>query len=231
MKSERKIDMEGVSMKDYSLNLEDSKIFVLNYTVKDNQITVHFANGKNYVIPYTTANEVKLLKKMKTQVLQSDEFMNQQKKRLSISRIWIIFSVGLLVPNVILLANGTSVVPIINGLSVILLTFDIGYRIYSIIDSKRNIKDINKNKMLLKNEEKLNEKITENHNILANTNEKIKAMAHSTPESQPVFTLNSIDKIKYEELQQILENIDREEEFDFDYFRESEEKPLVLKKK
>jgi len=70
-------------MKDYSLNLEDSKTFVLNYTVKDNQITVNLANGENYVIPYTAENEVKLLKRMKTQVLQSDEFMSKQEKRFS----------------------------------------------------------------------------------------------------------------------------------------------------
>lgn len=218
-------------MKDYSLNLEDSKTFVLNYTVKDNQIAVNLANGENYVIPYTTENEVKLLKRMKTQVLQSDEFMSKQEKRFSRSWKWAIWSVSMFALNVITLASGNSVLPIASGMCASWFVFDIGYRIYSMVDSKRNIKDINKNKMLLNNEERLNEKVRENHNILAHTDEKTKKIVHSTPGDQPVFTLNSIDEIKYEELKQILENIDREEEFGFDYSSESNGKSLVLKKK
>lgn len=218
-------------MKDYSLNLEDSKTFVLNYTVKDNQITVNLANGENYVIPYTAENEVKLLKRMKTQVLQSDEFMNKQEKRFSKSRKLAIWGVPMLALNVIASASDISAVSIVSGMWASWFVFDIGYRIYSMIDSKRNIKDINKNKMLLNNEERLNEKVKENHNVLAHTDEKTKKMVHSTPVDQPVFTLNSIDKIKYEELKQILENIDREEEFGFDCSSESDEKSLVLKKK
>jgi len=218
-------------MKDYSLNLEDSKTFVLNYTVKDNQITVNLANGENYVIPYTAENEVKLLKRMKTQVLQSDEFMSKQEKRFSKSWKLAIWGVSMLALNVIASASDISAVSIVSGMWASWFVFDIGYRIYSMIDSKRNIKDINKNKMLLNNEERLNEKVKENHNVLAHTDEKTKKMVHSTPVDQPVFTLNSIDKIKYEELKQILENIDREEEFGFDYSSESDEKSLVLKKK
>lgn len=218
-------------MKDYSLNLEDSKTFVLNYTVKDNQITVNLANGENYVIPYTAENEVKLLKRMKTQVLQSDEFMSKQEKRFSKSWKLAIWGVPMLALNVIASASDISAVSIVSGMWASWFVFDIGYRIYSMIDSKRNIKDINKNKMLLNNEERLNEKVKENHNVLAHTDEKTKKMVHSTPVDQPVFTLNSIDKIKYEELKQILENIDREEEFGFDCSSESDEKSLVLKKK
>ena len=175
-------------MKDYSLNLEDSKTFVLNYTVKDNQITVNLANGENYVILYTAENKVKLLKRMKTQVLQSDEFMSKQEKRFSKSWKWAICGVSMLALNVIALASGTSAVPIGSGMCASWFVFDIGYRIYSMIDSKRNIKDINKNKMLLNNEERLNEKVKENHNVLAHTDEKTKKMVHSTPVDQPVFT-------------------------------------------
>ena len=139
-------------MKDYSLNLEDSKPFVLNYTVKDNQITVNLANGENYVIPYTAENEVKLLKRMKTQVLQSDEFMSKQEKRFSKSWKLAIWGVSMLALNVIASASGISAVSIVSGMWASWFVFDIGYRIYSMIDSKRNIKDINKNKMLLNNE-------------------------------------------------------------------------------
>lgn len=222
-------------MKDYSLNLEDSKTFVLNYTIKGNEITVNLANGENYVIPYTTENEVKLLERMKIQVLQSDQFMIKQEKRFSKSWKWAIWDVSILALNVfsiITFASRYNVLPTEgSGMCISWFVFDVAYRINSMIDSKKNINDINKNRMLLNNEERLNEKVKENYNILAHTDKKTKEIVHSTPVDQPVFTLNSIDKIKYEELKQILKNIDREEKFGFDYSSESNEKSLVLKKK
>ena len=222
-------------MKDYSLNLEDSKTFVLNYTIKGNEITVNLANGENYVIPYTTENEVKLLEKMKIQVLQSEQFMIKQEKRFSKSWKWAIWDVSILALNVFSVITFASRYNVLltkgGGMCVSWFVFDIAYRINSMIDSKKNIKDINKNRMLLNNEERQNEKVKENYNILAHTDKKTKEIVHSIPVDQPVFTLNSIDKIKYEELKQILKNIDREEKFGFDYSSESNEKSLVLKKK
>ena len=52
-------------MRDYSLNLEDSKTFVLNYTIKGNQIIVNLAKGENFIIPYTQENQKKLLEIMR----------------------------------------------------------------------------------------------------------------------------------------------------------------------
>ncbi len=219
-------------MKDYSLNLEASKTFILNYIVKDNQIIVNLANGENYVIPYTIRNEKKILKRMKAQVLQSDEFISKQEERFSKSWKWVLFSLYVLdICFGVLIGN--SVAPIISVVCAICgsgFLFNLGYRIYSMIDSKRNIKDVKKNKMLLDNEKRLNKKVKENYNVLANIDEKTRELIHSTPANQPVFTLNSIDKIKYKTLKQILENIDREEEFVFDYSSESD-KVLNLKKK
>lgn len=188
-------------MKDYSLNLEDSKTFVLNYIVINNQIMVRFANGEGYFIPYNAENEVKLLKRMKTQVLQSDEFMNKQEKRFSRSWKWAILSASIIALDIISLASGNSAVPVLSGICASWFVFEI----YNMVDSKRNIKDINKNKMLLNNEERLNEKVKENYNVLAYTDRETKEIVHSTPIDQPVFTLNSIDKIKYEELKRILD--------------------------
>lgn len=220
--------LEGAFMKDYSLDSEDSKTFVLNYIVKDNQIIVHFADKKNYVIPYTIENEAKLLNKMKTQVLQSNQFIEQQEERFSKLRAITAMLFGTTLPLVSTFASGIS---IISGIVVVLSVLCIGCNICNMIDIKRNIKDINKNKLLLNNEERLNEKVKKNPNVLANSKGKVKKMVHSTPVDQPVFTLNSIDKIRYEELRQILENIDREEEFGFDYSSEVEKKTLILKKK
>ena len=85
--------------------------------------------------------------------------------------------------------------------------------------------------MFLNNEELLNQKVKSNQNIISNTNTKIKELVASTPEDAQVFSLNTIDKIKYEDLKTIIENIKRDELFGFEYSSTEEEKPIVLTKK
>ena len=85
--------------------------------------------------------------------------------------------------------------------------------------------------MFLNNEELLNVKVKSYQNILSNTNTKTKELVTSTPEDARVFSLNTIDKIKCSELNTILENIQRDEQFGFEYLSNKEEKPVVLTKK
>ena len=218
-------------MKDYSLNFEDSKTFILNYRVEDNQIIVNLASGENYVIPYTLENGKNLLERMKTQVLSSSEFETKQEKRFSSAWKWAIWSGTMLAFNAIMLATGNTAVPVVSGICAGWFVFDTTYRIYSMVDSKRKIKDINKNRMFLNNEELLNQKVKSNQNILSDTDKKTKELVSTTPEDKPVFSLNNMDEIRYEELKKILENIKRDEQFGFDYSSAQEEKPMVLTKK
>lgn len=218
-------------MKDYSLNYEDSKTFILNYKIEDNQIIVNLASGEEYIIPYSLENEKKLLEQMKEQVIDSDVFKSKQEKRFSVAWKWAIWSGAMLVFNAVALATGSSSLPIVNGICAGWFVFDTTYRVYSMIDSKKKIKDVNKNRMFLNNEELLNEKVKSNQNILSNTNTKTKELVASTPEDAQVFSLNTMDKIKYQELKTILENIKRDEQFGFEYSSTEEEKPMVLTKK
>ena len=218
-------------MKDYSLNYEDSKTFILNYKIEDNQIIVNLASGEEYIIPYSLENEKKLLEQMKEQVIDSDVFKSKQEKRFSVAWKWAIWSGAMLVFNAVVLATGSSSLPIVNGICAGWFVFDTTYRVYSMIDSKKKIKDVNKNRMFLNNEELLNEKVKSNQNILSNTNTKTKELVASTPEDAQVFSLNTMDKIKYQELKTILENIKRDEQFGFEYSSTEEEKPMVLTKK
>lgn len=218
-------------MKDYSLNYEDSKTFILNYKIEDNQIIVNLACKKERIIPYSLVNEKELLKLMKEQVLDSKAFKSKQEKRFSASWKYAIWSGVMLVFNAVMLATGSSSLPIAHGLCAGYFIFDATYRVYSMIDSKKKIKDVNKNIMFLNNEELLNRKVKSNQNILSNTNTKIKELVASTPEDAQVFSLNTIDKIKYEDLKTIIENIKRDEQFGFEYSSTEEEKPIVLTKK
>ncbi len=99
------------------------------------------------------------------------------------------------------------------------------------ISSKLKIRDIEKNKMFIENEEILKDNTKINQNALVNVSKKTQELVASTPEEKPIFTLNSIDKISYKDLKQILENIKREQRFGFDYSESQEEKPMVLSRK
>lgn len=218
-------------MKDYSLNYDDSKTFILNYKIEYNRIIVNLASGEEYIISYLSENEKKLLEKMKEQVLDSDLFKSKQEKRFSLAWKLAIWNGTMLVFNTVLLATRSSSLPIVNGICAGWFVFDTIYRVYSMVDSKKKIKDVNKNRMFLNNEELLNEKIKLNQNILSNTNTKIKELVASTPKDTQVFSLNTMDKIKYQELKTILENIKRDEQFGFEYSSAEEEKTMVLTKK
>ena len=218
-------------MKNYSLNYEDSKTFILNYKIEDNQIIVNLASGEEYVIPYSLENEKNLLNRMKEQVLNSVEFECEQKRRFSAAWKWTIFSSAMLALNAVSLATGNSLTPIVSIICSGWFVIDITYNIYRMIDSKKKIEDVNKNRMFLKNKELLNERVKSNQNILSNTNTKTKELVASTPKDEQVFSLNTMDKIKYQELKTILENIKRDEQFGFEYSSTPEKKPMELTKK
>lgn len=209
--------------------MENYKKFVLNYTVKDNQITISFANGKNDIIPYTARNEIFLLEKMKTQVSQSDELIRKQEKRFSESWKDAIWNFSLFVLYLINLVCNSGFVSILAGICIGMCGPNLISDIYRMLDSTKALKIINR--MLLNAKEKMNDKAKENQKVLANTDEKTKEMVHSTGEDQPVFTLNNIDNIEYEELEQIPENMYKEEEAVHDDSSKSDEKSLDFKKK
>ena len=215
-------------MKDYTLNFEEAVSFILNYEIKDNQIIVNYANGEHYIIPYTNDNEEKILKKMEDQVYSAQYYDKLSKKILKKSRNWILFCILM----IILLKTNSSFIPLMQNILIGSYTLCIGWKILYIKYIKTNINDLEKNKMLLDNQEKLNETVKENQNILTNSNEKIKEMVKSTPEDKPVFTLNSVEKLKLKELKAILENIQGEEEFKSNYSsdNESNDRPITLSK-
>lgn len=218
-------------MKNYTLNSEDAKSFILNYEIENNKIIIKFANNENYIIPYTEKNEKKILNRMKNQFLCLNKDYKLKLNNRFESRKVKIFGWGLLALIIIILYNGKGY----TNLSITSIIADLTcmtYNIYKTIHLKNLLKDLEKNKILLDNQEKLNKMIKENKNVLTNTNEKIKNMVNSTPEDKPVFTLNSIEIVRLGELKSILETIRKEEQFNFDdtSINETNDEPLTLKK-
>ena len=54
-------------MKDYSLNFDDSKKFILSYKIENGKIIAKLASGELYTVPYSDENENKIISKMEDQ--------------------------------------------------------------------------------------------------------------------------------------------------------------------
>ncbi len=221
----------GILMKNYSLNFKDSQTFILNYSVKDNQLIVHLASGDDWFIPYTLENEKNLLERMKYQVLNSKKFIKKICESYSSCQSGIISNGVRVGACVFLVIVGNVIIDLLFEPLALIFGSCIIEDVCKMIYWRSYGIDILKNKMFIDNEELLNKKVRLNSNILFNINEKTKKLISSTPEGEPVFSLNNMDKFKYSELKKILENIKRDEQFGFDYSSILEENPTQRTRK
>lgn len=208
-------------MKDYTINKEDKKMFILSYKIKDKNIIAKLATGEKYIIPYTKENEEKILERMIEQITKYPSFEKKAAIDYCITTI-LAFIIG--VATILIGRNDLPQLfanPTIKTIIASIPTFVAGtittIAVGLSVTAKNILKDFRKNKLYLDNEEDLNNKVKESQNILSNVTNKTKRMVNTTPENKPVFNINKIDKVSLEDLKQILENIKRDEEFAFDY--------------
>lgn len=196
-------------MKDYSLNDEERKSFVLNYSKEEETITANFADGSSYTVPNTENNENKIEGKMIEQVVSSK---GKEKKLVNSN------TANILLICVVTIASIVGVLSIKNIPTIKAIAFAIGaattLNMPMLIKLAKNnsiLKDIQKNRYFVNNQEVINRGIT-NTNVLANSNTK-----------EEVITINDIDySYSYDELKQIVENTERQEQFNFDTFSKEE---------
>lgn len=212
-------------MKDYSLNEEERKSFVLNYDkLSESSISVNFADGKIYFIPNTEGNENKLESKMIEQASNCDG----KRSKIRISNIINILLVIVVITLVSIKAYNINV----NGFTFIeklILTLFTSLMVNipmftSIIINNNLLKDIKKNKFFVENQEVINKGLN-NTNVLANSGVKIKQT-----ENNKTITINDIDyNYSFNDLKTIVDNANREEYFEFDTF--PEERPKIRRRK
>ncbi len=214
-------------MKYYSFDYENSGEFILNYRIENNQIIINLASGKKYITPYSIDTERRLLRLMKNQVNNAKYYERKQKESFSKALNHAIYGVLFLILDIILLVTGSAINNILIALCAIWFAFVSFLNISIMIYSKLDIKDIKKNKLFVNNEELLSDNTKVNERTLTNVSSKTKELVASTPLERPIFTLNSIDKISYRDLKQILTNIKLEEQLN----KTSDETALVLSRK
>ena len=208
-------------MKDYSNGKDEN--FILNYKEKGDKIIINIANSlfKKLVIDNTDLNKNKIIYKMRKQILEQDEekMNDMYEKRAVMACCSSLFALFCIFPLFFITETLTLIV------FEILFASSLTLAITSVIKYIR-AEDYIKNKEYIKNEEEINKSIKENKDVLENTNKKVKNIALQNEE--PKFDLNSIDKLSYNELKQLLENIKRLDEFEFEHIEK--EKQIELKK-
>lgn len=211
-------------MKDYSMNLEERKDFILRYDVtKDGMINIRFANGDLLPIPYNKENEKKVLDKMEEQLVNPVEIEKKFKDRMhkfaSISSAFFIMAFFPL----LFIADGMNI-----QVATIMSSIMVGTSfIPGVLAIKNNnkLKDLRKNiKFMNHMKEKLNKAVRSNENTLLNVSNKTKNIITDFPEERDVFDVNSFNYVPFKDLEQIMENVARNERFGFDY--EKQEQPI-----
>ena len=174
-------------MKDYSLNEEERKNFILNYTKEEETITVNFADGSNYTIPNTESNENKLEGKMIEQVANSKERKHKAISSTGIAIVIIFLFTAASLNGAYWLGNMPQINEIALGLGIAAV---VNIPMFAkIIKNNSLLRDIEKNKFFVKNQEVINRGLN-NTNVLVNSN---------VPEKE-IITINDMDysyKYKY----------------------------------
>ena len=174
-------------MKDYSLGKEYKKDFILHYEIINNYMYISKADGKIEIKKYSKEEEIKILEKMKNQVLNSKEFSTTLNQKFeTFIKLFLDESLLLTMFIVTILSLGLPIIPTIIGF----ITFPIVMSLTGLKLGKytklRN--DLKKNLLFLKNEDNLNP-------ILRKNTELLKEKTNNFS-----FTLNTINDISYKQL-------------------------------
>ncbi len=187
-------------MKDYY----DGKIdkFILYYKEEGNKIKVHFSNE---IKECENTKEVReFLQQMMHRQIRFIDFDENIKEFNKESKANKIFITGNLIVTII---NLIAFIMFLNPLNLIALCINIGGIIYSIVlGVKNNIDsvDMEKMKLYLDNEEKLNDNCNINPELINNLSNK---EYEFVPSSESMININSIEYLKKEELGAIIDDI------------------------
>lgn len=215
-------------MKNYSLNYDEAKKFILSYKIDNGKIIAKLASGELYVIPYSEKNEKEVISIMEKQAkcAKLKPFKNSDKILTILNPLILPLSI------IIFLDKGG----IYYG---ILLACMIESTIYYLTKATINAikkRDIKKLNYFLEHKEELNESIEKSQNMkLSISKRAFKEIEVQKSENKQPFTINNIDNYSLKDLKKLKENIERISSFGFDeeeYALEDtvEEKGTVLKK-
>ena len=209
-------------MRDYSVSTIGEKKFINDYDIVDNEIIVNYASKKERAYPYNPEKEREITEIMEKQVIEGG---SSQRERYKWARELGILGIVGFTSAIISIADSTNAFEelfmrfcLAVGCTGISLSFG------EMVDSKINKYDIKKHMFFIKQLKKRLEdpEIRQNPTlvqaILSNISEKTKEMLQSTPVDSPLLTVNSVGKMKFKELKQILENVKMMQAYNPNYY-------------
>ena len=217
-------------MKDYSLNKEERRDFVLNYDVTRNgEIIVNFAEGGSIALPYNEQNEQILITKMEEQVRKASQSEEKYKKRkdkyLKLFKL-MLGSVG--ISTIIILA---SQIFFVDTIFAIILAFSGIYGVSFLancVSINKILEDLEKNKRFLEVKDIVNNSVKNDKNALVNVSNYTKRIVKNNMDvDRPLFDINSFNYVDYEDIEQIVENVERNLRFGFVYDEEEIIQPRI----
>jgi len=190
-------------MKNYTTNDIEANDFILNYKIDSDEnnnknIIVNLASGKTEVYSYSKEKEKMILNKMKEQVLNHYETLENKKRnfvRISVIGSFVFIFIGF---NLFTILSKRTDTPLANKIfEVIALPFGFS-SLKQIILNKQMLEDIEKNYLFIENEELFAKEISlENIDL---SNNKIKKFLKNKNE----ITINDMDDISLKNLERLI---------------------------
>ena len=207
-----------------------------NSNIQNNnqQLIVYYADGSEHVFDYTKEKEKIILSKMKQQLLDYEEQINEGFENETFTKskeinycVAIFLMFGIL--GMVIFKAPLAI--IIFGL---ITTFGAFLAVLKIIISimyKVEKNDFQKNNLFLKNEELINKMLNseKSKNIFSNVNDKIKKASPVKPDGTCEMDINSINNMNLKDMKQLLAAIKRELMFE-QSIEENRNEDKVLRK-
>lgn len=212
-------------MKDYSLTKKNKKTFILYFEETDTLLIVHYASGEIKIFKNNLKTKRTLLQKMEEQVKNADRYKEMLEKEIDSIDFWKTLNNSSIIFPVFFLIFSNSpfgLEHIFWTSSVVLGTIGFTINQLEINQYKEKLKDLEKNEMYLEFAEireeeskRILEEIYEIAKEKGATEERLQEIPKSLENIDEEININSVDKMTYLEMKEMLENAKRLKEMDF----------------
>lgn len=195
-------------MLNYTDNKNEAKNFILYYEEQGENLQVYLADGDDYPVPNTKENEANLIKQMEEQVDDVWSFKNKREKAKKSNLLWGIYDLVFFAINTVFMTFNPGVVTgVCIGLFILCGTANaLSYK-----QNKKILEDIKKHELFIRNKTRINEFLERgNEEVKEETNNPVKV------ESKPALTINDVHHLEYKDIDRIVSDIDRDEQFGID---------------
>ena len=207
-------------MKDYCLNDYERRDYILYYEKDNNtkEIIIHYADESTYRIPYTTNGEIRLLKRMRNQVENSEYFIEDAKQNkiilymkkgmfLTFSAVGMAFlTYGVIGAIELGAASAFLAGPLImNGLAIVVAKRRINQIDGKIDEINDSLDDYNKNLFYLSNEKVFANDRVLRRDVIKNSPKKVQELSKTNSKEIPIVNLNNIESLTMKDLKRTYE--------------------------